>query len=695
MLFAAGLGAVPSATASVPRASPPVGSEPVEAPPSAASAAAGNTAAGGGLSGADLSNAALRDLGLTPDEFAAAGELGKQAAKVTAVLRDVPGYLGTRIEDGSILVSGNGQELVTAVARLQVTAPAMRLEASVAAPPSAAAPPKAVPTKAPADPGGTPAASGVQTGTELAHSTQQLYQDYLREVGPAGLQAVAYTGSSFVIRTGGVNTAQSGAVSGAQNGAVAQETAVSGSAGTDAGNKVSAAQFVSRYANVILDAGARIAPQADVPGGLGYRADTGYSCSTGFSAFDPAGLPSLLTAGHCSNDGAAAAATLEFQGVPAGLLGRFGFSQFGGPGNSPVLRPGNDADPGNVGADIAVINKLRADLDPLPAASTWGDPSEGPDVKVIGSAAPVVGMPVCRSGRTSAWSCGTIDEVGIFVVPGHAYPGDPLDLRAFDGFLSYAVKSGGGDSGGPWISGNYAVGTHSAGGSRPEPGQLVPVKFAVAATLQDSLNALPGYQLEVFLNKPTVTAPAPGATFDAGQAVTGMVAAAPASAVAAGSNIRVTLAGKAPFDVPVQADGTWSFTAPAGTGPLKFMAETVNGFSASGPAAFEFAATPPVSAEAAPPATPPATPPVASPTAATAAEVPAADGAPAPAASPAVVVRPLADQRPAALARTGASGLFLAAGLAAAALAVGGVLLAVLRRRKRQRPTAPPGRSLT
>ncbi|MEO8283229.1 MAG: S1 family peptidase, partial [Pseudarthrobacter sp.] len=566
VVIAAGFGALPSAVASVPDASLPVESAPVESPQSVASAAAESTTAGSGISDAGLSNAALRDLGLTPAEFAAAGELGKQAANVTAALRDVRGYLGTRIEDGSILVAGNGQELEAAVARLQVSAPAVRLEAPVAGPPSDVTsaqvrPSNAVPPKAPSDSSGTPTTSGAQTGTELAHSTQQLYQAYLRQVGPAGLQAVAYTGSSFVIRTGGVNTAQSGVLSGTQKGDVAQEAAGAGSTGTDSGSKMSAAEFVSRYANVKLDAGARITPQADVPGGLGYRAENGYICSTGFSAYDPAGLPSVITAGHCTKDGAATTATLEFHGVPAGLLGRFGFSQFGGPGNSPVLRPGNDVDPGNVGVDIAVIDKLRPDLDPLPAASTWGDTSEpGPDVKIVGSAAPVVGMPVCRSGRTSAWSCGTIDEVGIFVVPGHAYPGDPLDFRAFNGFLSFVVKSGGGDSGGPWISGNYAVGTHSAGGSRLEAGEPAPATFAVAATLQDSLQALPGYQLELFLNKPTVTFPAPGATFDAGQTVTGQVAAAPASALAAGSKVKVTVAGDTPFDVPLDADGSWSFT---------------------------------------------------------------------------------------------------------------------------------------
>ncbi len=674
-----GLGAVPAWAVEQPAVEPPPAASPAVASPAVVSAAvvsadaaspdAAESLTADGSGGGDahpgeagLREAALRDLGLTPDEFAAAGQLGKQAADVVAALQGIPGYLGTRIHDGRILVAGTGAELEAEVARLSATIPAVTLETTPAAPPS----------DAPADGTDAPAATGTQstgspaTGTELARSTQELYQAYLRDVGAAGLQAVAYTGSRFVVRTGGINGSEATVPDSAEDAGNSSLTS------PNSDGKISPAEFVARYANVQLDAGAPLAPQADVPGGLGYAADNGIICSTGFSAFDPAGLPAVLTAGHCSADGDAETATLQFQGVPAGLLGKFGFSQFGGPGNSTVLRPLDLTNPGNVGTDIAVIEELRADLDPLPAASTWGDPSEpGPDVNIIGTAAPVVGQPVCRSGRTSAWSCGTIDEVGIYVVQG--ITSAPADLRAFNGFLSFDVQSSGGDSGGPWVSGNYAVGTHSAGDTPDANGNFVK-NFAVAATLQDSLAVLPGYQLELFLNKPAVTSPAPGATFDAGQTVTGMVAAAPASAVAAGSKVRITVSGQAPLEVPVDAGGAWSFTAPAVAGPLRFTAETVNGFSTSGAAAFDFA---PVNqpSQPAPQSSPPAA-------------VPATNAALPPKRDSAAVVRPLGDDRAANLANTGASGLILFAGLAAGALAVGGVFLVLAKwRRKRQRPT--------
>lgn len=658
----------------------------------------GSAPAGGGLSEAALAEAVQRDLGLSPEEFAAAGERGAQAAAVAVQLRDVPGYVGIRLEAGQIVVSGSGPGLLGKVDELRGAVPALVVE------PPAAPAPEVKESSAAAVP---EAASG--TGAELAVSTEQLYQAYVREVGPQGLQAVVAAGGKFVIRTGGVNAPESTTGTGAAN----AETAGPG--------KLSPSEFVARYSNVELDGSAPLAPEADVPGGVGYIADTGWVCSTGFSVFDPAGVPAVLSAGHCASDGAAKTAKLEFQLTPVGLLGQFGFSQFGGPGNSRIVEdPLDPGYPGHVGTDISVIESLRPDLDPLPAASTWGSPLEpGPDVKIIGSSEPVAGMPVCRSGRTSAWSCGTVDAVGIFIVPGPAYAADPADLRAFRGFLSFAVQSSGGDSGGPYLSGNYAVGTHAAGDTPDEFGNVIQ-NFAVGATLADGLAVLPGYELELFLNKPLVTSPAPGATFEPGQLISGTVPAAPASAVAAGSKARVTVEGEDPFDVPVDDAGNWSFAAPGGIRDLRFTAETVNGFSTSGANTFEFTAAPAEPPAAPEPAEPGPAPAPADPAPAPADPAPAgpAPAAPAgPADGAAVVVIPpsgnpppdstppdstpadlppadLADSGRGAdgpadaghLAYTGANALLPAAGSAGAAIAAGIGLMALVRRRKREQP---------
>jgi hypothetical protein len=686
-----------------------------------------------GPSEAGLSEALLHDLGMSLAEFNAAGELGHRAADALKTLQVVPGFVGLSLKDGGILVRGTGPALQSAVDELNQPGPSAfvlvaptPVEPAAQTSPAADAAPSTSKASAPSEVQPEPAPSAPEL---VAQNIDQLFQAYVSDVGTRGLQAVAYTDGHFVIRTGSVNTpesdvpATSGALSSRTGTAPAQATA----------GKLTPAQFVSRYANVRLEKGASVKTEDDVLGGQGYFLDNTSKCSTGFSAFGPTGLPLVLTAGHCTQDGAAkltgleplswAAAGGSTTPVPWPLpalapLGNFGFSQFGGPNNAAATAGGSV-----VGTDIAVVKDIATGLNPQPAATTWGAAKTPDSVKIVGTKAPVQGDPVCRSGRTTGWKCGVIDSIAIVMMPGSKsvppdYDNDLRPVRAFD---SSSVTSAGGDSGGPWISGNYAVGTHTGAETLGST-----QKRAIAATLEDSLASIPGgAQLEVFLNKPTVTSPAPGATFDAGQTVTGMVAAAPASAVAAGSQVKVTVAGKAPFQVPVNAKGAWSFTAPTGSGPLRFKAETVNGFSASGAAEFQFAAVPETVTPAIPPVAPPAavppvappagTPPVppaatqadppavvppagtapvppaatpADPPAATPAEVPAAKAAPAPAAGAAVVVLPLGAEQPATLASTGASGLFLAAGLAAAALVVGGVLLMVLRRRKRERPTS-------
>jgi hypothetical protein len=648
----------------------------------------------GGPTEAGLSEAVLRDLGMSLAEFNAAGERGRQAADALDTLQKLPGFVGVSLKDGRILVHGAGPALQTKVDELNQPGPANFV---------LVAPSTIEPT---AQSSGAPESAAASPAPELvAHDIDQLFHAYISDVGTRGLQAVAYTDGHFVIRTGSVNTSEADVpVTGSGQASVETSAPASSAAG-----KLTPAQFVARYANVQLEKGAAVTTEDDIFGGQGFFVDNMIRCSTGFSAFDPTGLPLVLTAGHCTQDGLAQAAGLEppswapasgstiptpWPLPPLAPLGKFGFSQFGGLNNAPATAGGS-----SVGTDIAVIKDITPGLNLQPAATTWDDKKDPDPVKIVGTKAPVQGDPVCRSGRTTGWKCGFIDSIAILMMPGSktAPPDYDNDLRPVRAFDSTTVTSAGGDSGGPWLSGNYAVGTHT--GAEILDGVQT---RAIAATLEDSLASIPGgVQLELFLNKPSVTAPAPGATFDAGQTVTGMVAAAPASAVAAGSKVKVALAGEAPFEVPVDGNGAWSFTAPAGSGPLKFTAETVNGFSASGAVAFEYAAAPQIAvpAPADPPAPPPAVqqagPPAAVPPAATPAEVPAANGAPPAAAAAAVVVRPLADEPPTTLAKTGVSGLFLAAGLAAAALAAGGVLLAVLRRRKRQRPTPTPERSLT
>jgi hypothetical protein len=584
-----GLGAVPAWAAEQPAVEPP----PVSESPTAGGSGGGDAhlsgvgvldpgdpAGGvlaGGRSAAGLSEAVRRDLGMSLAEFNAAGELGRRAADAADSLRGLPGYVGISLRTGKILVEGAGSALQVRVDELNQ--PGLADFVLVSPPRPVAATP--VPETAAVT---RPVPRAVLEPELVAGNIDQLFQAYVRDVGTQGLQAVAYTDGHFVIRTGSVNAPESEVPSilGSQ-----PASGASGPASADPG-KLSPAQFVARYANVQLEKGAAVKTEDDIFGGQGYVADNLATCSAGFGAFSPTGLPLVLTAGHCAEDGLAKAAGIEPPtSAPAGgsttqlvgplaPLGNFGFSQFGGPGNSAATAAGS-----SVGTDIAVIQDIAPGLNLQPAATTWGDTITPDPVRIVGTTAPFQGQKVCRSGRTTGWKCGAVDSVGIWMMPGrnnvYQLDGTGTDLRAVHAFDSSSVKSAGGDSGGPWISGNFAVGTHT--GAETMNGTQT---LAIAATLEDSMATIPGgVQLQLFLNKPELVAPA-NLTFGAGTRVTGRVPAAPASSVAANSKVRLTLAGQQPLEVPVDAAGNWSFTAPEVPGTFTFSAETVNGFSRSG-----------------------------------------------------------------------------------------------------------------
>ena len=341
--------------------------------------------------------------------------------------------------------------------------------------------------------------------------------------------------------------------------------------------KISPAEFVARYANVQLEKGDPIKTEEDLYGGQGFVIDQMAICSAGFGAFSPAGLPEVLTAGHCAGDGPAKkSADLEPPTAstaggattplarPLTPLGTFGFSQFGGLNNSWIT--GTEASPGNVGTDIAVIELLRSGVNIQPAATKWDNVASpgATAVKIIGMVSPFQGQAVCRSGRTTGWSCGTVSELGIYVVGGAT--SDIADLRAFRGFLSYDVQSSGGDSGGPWVSGNYAVGTHSAGDAAGSA-----QNFAIATTLEDSITQIPGgVQLQLFLNKPELVAPANG-TFSRRETRHGTRPGGPGLSRCRQFEGAHHRRGPNAFEVPLDATGTGPSGRPLSSRPAELF----------------------------------------------------------------------------------------------------------------------------
>lgn len=412
--------------------------------------------------------------------------------------------------------------------------------------------------------------AGSGLGGRNPANVDELFNEYVSSVEPGTLgklQAIMQTADGFIIQTGG------GAGSGP-----ARPAALS----LEPGRKQTPEQFVARYPKVALRQAlgpAETIAATDVLGGMGYGTETRPGifalCSLGFSAFNPAGAPAAISAGHCTQDGRIRTVSVEKPSTTDGfgglgpMLGQFGFSQFGGPRNAPTKALGNLL-VGNIGTDVSVIDRLNPALRPLPAVTGWkgGNPHSG-EVKVTGISRATLGTKVCKSGRTTGFTCGIVDEVGIFVVGG--FKNTAADIRAVRGFgmanpgFSKAYE---GDSGGAVMAGTKAVGITSAI-SNDDRGR------AYFADIGPALKVTGGYSLRLFLPAPKLKL-APGtAAVPAGSRIHGTVAGAPA-----GTNVQVLAAGKKIATATV-THGAFSFRAPAVAGAFKFSLQAVNGYSKS------------------------------------------------------------------------------------------------------------------
>lgn len=421
-----------------------------------------------------------------------------------------------------------------------------------------------------------PASITAEVQSPAATDVESLFGAYVAEYGVKNLEAVTVDAAgNFTIRTGEPAVAAP-ATSSAQSRSAAPET------------KQTDDEFKANVGgNVTIDREGVTGPAesfaTDVVNGQGYMFDYSgepYSCSIGWNGFNAAGKPAVITAGHCASDGKSTNPTLTdattdpAEGGPGGVatlpLGTFGFSQFGGPGNSPATAPaGWNGEPetvNNIGTDVAVIDAINPELNQLAKVTDWTTPADpkasGP--KVTGVSNAVSGAPICKSGRTTGWSCGTVkDATAIFLVGGTNIENDENDVRAVRGFSSTDLKSAPGDSGGAIISGTRAVGMISAGG---KDGTVYGV------SLTDALSKTDGYTVKIALNAPKVTTAEP---IFRSTDVTGTVAGAPA-----GTTVAVTIDGKT-TNTTVDADGNWTVKAPNKFGTFEVTAQATSGFNKS------------------------------------------------------------------------------------------------------------------
>ncbi|WP_164990424.1 cell wall-binding repeat-containing protein [Agromyces albus] len=190
---------------------------------------------------------------------------------------------------------------------------------------------------------------------------------------------------------------------------------------------------------------------ADLLGGTGWGysyAGFDYGCSIGLNGYNATtGAPEFVTAGHCIRGvepGPVSPMTIS-QTAPGG--GTFGTAI--GSVLDSTFRFGDEYDSGLVAVTSAA-------LVPKPAASWWGGGQGSPGtgrMSVSGVTSGIVGAVLCKSGITSGWTCGHILDVDALInVDGHAVNAIISDACALPG-----------DSGGPGLTGNFALGILSAG----------------------------------------------------------------------------------------------------------------------------------------------------------------------------------------------------------------------------------------
>ncbi|GIF02848.1 S1 family peptidase [Actinoplanes siamensis] len=143
-------------------------------------------------------------------------------------------------------------------------------------------------------------------------------------------------------------------------------------------------------------------------------------CSIGFSVEG-----GFVTAGHC---GASGTTTTGFNNEAQGVV-------------KASVFPGN--------ADMGFV-EVNGDWTPRPVVNDF----KGNELPVAGSTEAPVGAAVCRSGSTTGTFCGTILAKNQTV----RYP-----EGAVTGLTRTDVCAEGGDSGGPWLSGDQAQGVTSGG----------------------------------------------------------------------------------------------------------------------------------------------------------------------------------------------------------------------------------------
>ena len=157
-------------------------------------------------------------------------------------------------------------------------------------------------------------------------------------------------------------------------------------------------------------------------GGVQVDKNTGYVCSLGFNARTTKGTRIFLTAGHCT-------------------AGKPSFSR-----NGYIL--GNTRTSSFPGNDFGTVGVIEG-WDQQGYVEGWG----AGDIAVRGIANATVGSTLCKSGKSTGWTCGRIVARNVTVNYG--------SNKVVRGLFQHTACVEAGDSGGANMTGNYAQGITS------------------------------------------------------------------------------------------------------------------------------------------------------------------------------------------------------------------------------------------
>ncbi|MFB2555553.1 cell wall-binding repeat-containing protein [Herbiconiux liangxiaofengii] len=290
----------------------------------------------------------------------------------------------------------------------------------------------------------------------------------------------------------------------------------------------------------------------DLIGGQGYFSQDSqyrYLCSTAFNGLDrSSGQKQVLTAGHCKVEGTQndSRFTEQVQSKPGSA---FSVGVTLGQPVAGSFALGSGFDNGLIATDSAWT--------PRAAVGVWGGANNGPvtsgtpvTVRDYGDA--IVGQSVCKSGRTTGWTCGTVEAVDIdLTVDGN----QKVNADIIDGMCAL-----GGDSGGAVVSGANAMGLLSAGtyNSCSDTGKFSAVYPMIGGTGPDGpygsvLSFEKNWDMIAEVSTPAVTSPTSGATLQWGSPMSGTLPFGSSR-----HTVVLTVDGTRTYTAPVAQDGSWA-----------------------------------------------------------------------------------------------------------------------------------------